>query len=108
MKTLSKTNTIRNMLVVVAVSTVILPVFVLASTPQIGITYTATELQSTQGQERLYARMKHAAHQLCGSTDLHLIGKLDNKVANEECYQETPTAAVERLDKPSITALHTL
>jgi UrcA family protein len=107
MKTLSKTHSIRNILVVVAVSAVMLPVFALASTPKIGITYDAAELESTQGQERLYQRLQQAAHKLCGSTDLHVTGKLAGKVANEECYEGTLTAAVERLDKPAITALHT-
>lgn len=108
MNILSKTHSIRNMLMVVAVSTVMLPVFVLASTPQIGISYDKAELQTVQGQHRLYERMKQAAHELCGSTDLHLTGKLENKVANEKCYEGTLTAAVERLNQPAITALHNL
>ena len=108
MKTLSKTHPVRNILVVVAVSAVMLPVFVFAATPQVSITYDKTELQTVQGQERLYEEMKQASRKLCGSTNLYVTGTVTRTTANEECYVGTLTAAVERLDQPAITALHKL
>ena len=107
MKTLLIAHSIRNMLMVVAaVSAMTLPLFASASTSNINIAYDRTELDSTQGQERLYARMKSASRELCGSAQIRVTGSLDKSAGNEECFNGTLTAAVQRLDNSAITALH--
>ena len=108
MKTLPNTHSIRNTIIAVAaVSAIALPLLASASTPNISVAYDKTELRSTQGQLRVYARLQNASRELCGESNILLAGgSLGRSVANEECYAGTLTAAVERLDNDAITALH--
>ena len=107
MKTFSNARSIRNTLMaVVAVSAMTLPLLASASISKISIAFDPTELNSAQGQERLYKKMKIASRKLCGSSNIQVTGSLRNSVGNSECYDGTLTAAVQRLDDDSITALH--
>ena len=107
MKTFSNARSIRNTLMaVVAVSAMTLPLLASASTSNINIAFDPTELNSAQGQERLYKKLKIASRKLCGSSNIQLTGSLRKSVGNSECYDGTLTAAVQRLDNDSITALH--
>lgn len=108
MKTILKTRSIRNTLMVLAaVSAITLPMMASASTANVSIAYDKSELESVKGQKRLYAKLKNASLELCGSTEERITGSLTGAVENTECYEGTLTAAVKRLDHPAITALHT-
>lgn len=107
MKTLPNARSIRNtMMAVAAVSAMALPLLASASTSNISVAFDKTELESTKGQERLYAKMKNASRKLCGSSNIQVTGSLSTSTANDECFEGTLTAAVQRLDNPAITALH--
>lgn len=107
MKTLPNTHSIRNTLfAVAAVSAMALPSLAAASTSNISVAFDKTELNSAQGQERLYEKMKSASRKLCGSANIQVTGSVSKSVGNEQCYEGTLTAAVQRLDNDSITALH--
>jgi UrcA family protein len=107
MKTFSNARSIRNtVMVVAAVSAMALPLFASASSSEINVTFNKAELDSPEGQERLYERMKSASRKLCGSSNIQFTGAIDKSVGNDECYSGTLTAAVQRLDHEAITALH--
>jgi len=104
MKTSPNTSSIRNTLMaVVAVSAMALPLLASASTPQISVSFNPADLNSVQGQERIYANMKVAAREICGPTNIRA---LDQSFANARCFDGTLTAAVQRLDNDAVTALH--
>jgi UrcA family protein len=108
MKNLPKTSAPRTkMLLVTAVTAIALPIFASASVSNISVTYEKAELNSLLGQRNVYQRLQDASRKLCGSSNVRETGSLMRSVANEECYEGTLTAAVERLDKDVITALHT-
>ena len=104
MKTRINSRLIRNTLI--AVTAITLPLLASAS-PNISVAFNKSDLQSTNGQERIYEQMKSASRKLCGSTNVQLTGSLEKTVSNNECFTGTLTAAVKRLDNEAISALHT-
>lgn len=56
--------------------------------------------------EVLYDRLQDKSRDMCGSTDIRMTGGLKRSRNNEECYEGTLTAAVQRLDDPAVTELH--
>lgn len=103
MKTRINSRTIRNTLIAVTAMTI--PLMASAS-PNISVSFAKSDLQSSQGQQRIYEQMKTASRKLCGSTSIQLTGSVDTTVANDECYEGTLAAAVQRLDNRNITKLH--
>ena len=99
-------NARNTLLAVAAVSAMTLPLIASASTSNISVAFNKAELDSAQGQERLYDRMKNASRKLCGSSNLQLTGSVNKTLGNTECYNGTLTAAVQRLDNDAITELH--
>ena len=104
MKTRITSRLVRNTLIVV--TAMALPMLASAS-PNISVAFVKSELDSSNGQERIYEQMKTASRKLCGSTSIQLTGSVGTTTANSECYTGTLTAAVERLDNDAISALHT-
>ena len=103
MKTRNNSRIIRNTLI--AVTAMALPMLAMAS-PNISVSFASAELESTQGQQRIYEQMRNASRELCGSSNIALTGSIDTSVANAKCYSGTLTAAVQRLDNDAITELH--
>jgi len=107
MNTFFKSHSNRwTLLGVAAVFTMALSLLASASTSNISIAFEPAELDSAKGQERLYVRMKNASRQLCGTSSIQISASLAQSVADEECFDGTLTAAVQRLDNAAITALH--
>ena len=107
MKTLLNARSIRNSLMVVsAVTTMALPMLASAY-PNVAVSYSQAELKSVHGRQNVYERIQDASRDICGLSNIRLSGSMMRAVADTECYEGTLTAAVERLDVPSITALHT-
>jgi UrcA family protein len=107
MKSFLKYRSIRNsLLTTAAVTAMTLPLLASASIPNIAVSYDQAELNSKIGQQRIYNQLKSASRRLCGSTDIRLVGSLRRSNGNEQCYEGTLTAAVQRLDNDGITALH--
>jgi UrcA family protein len=104
MKTRINSRTIRNTLI--AITAMTLPLMASAS-PNISVSFVKSDLESSQGQQRIYQQMKTASRDLCGDTSLNLTGSLAASRANESCYEGTLTAAVKRLDNEAISELHT-
>jgi UrcA family protein len=104
MKTFLNAVSVRKALMAITVVTAMtLPLLASASVPSISVTFDKRDLKTAQGVKHIYAHMRDAARDLCGSSNIRSL-KLAR--ANAECYEGTLTAAVERLDVPEITALH--
>lgn len=109
MKTLPTTRSIRNTIIsVAAVSALALPLFVSASVNNAngGDFFTRSDLASTTSNEELYAKLQNASRTICGSSRIIATGSLRRSTGNQECYEGTLTAAVERLENAEVTALH--
>jgi UrcA family protein len=112
MKTLPKARLIRHtLLAVTVVTTMAVPLFASASAPgaipNIKVAYQQAELNTTWGRQNVYERMQDASRKLCGSSNIRLTGSMGRSAGNEECYEGTLTAAIERLDNDAISVLHT-
>ncbi len=90
----------------IAVSLITLPLLASAGETKSGIFYSPQSLNNTTDQKILYAKLKDASHDICGSTNLQVTGSVERVVGNNECYEGTLTAAVERLGNSEVTALH--
>jgi len=107
MKTLTKTHSARTLfLAFTAIAVMTMPLVVSASSSNIVISYDKTELKNPRGQKIVYQRLQNASRELCGSSEILLTGSLMRSAGIQECYEGTLTAAVQRLDNPAITALH--
>jgi len=107
MKTPLDTFSIRNtMLVAAAISALALPLVSYASSKNIPVSFEKSELNSVSGQKRVYKRLQDASRELCGSANINITGSMQRSRANQECYEGTLTAAVNRLDNSAIRALH--
>jgi hypothetical protein len=68
--------------------------------------YTTKQSQVRNDPEAVYIKLQNLTYDLCGSPDLHITGSVRKWAKVEACYEETLTAAVERLDRPEVTKLH--
>jgi hypothetical protein len=68
--------------------------------------YTVKPSQVRTDPEAVYIKLQNRTYDLCGSPDLYITGSLRKSAQVEACYEETLTAAVERLDRPEVTRLH--
>lgn len=70
------------------------------------IFYSKQNLNVASNQEIMYQKLKAASRNMCGSSNLHLTGSIERSIGNNDCYEGTLTAAVNRLDNPQVTAIH--
>ena len=108
MKTKLTTRTIVSIIAVIAIS---MPLLASAAAAQTGnskssIFYSKQNLNAAGNQEILYEKLKDASRDMCGSSNLHFTGSIERSIGNDDCYEGTLTAAVERLDNPQVTAIH--
>ena len=66
----------------------------------------AFNLDSSAGQEMLYERLKTAAKQVCGTTNLREAGSLERALQNRSCYRDALSQAVEDVNNAGITGIH--
>lgn len=73
--------------------------------PSISVSYSDVSFATTQGAANVYGKLKAAARQVCGVND----GAKDVAVvlAAHQCYEEALAEAVRKIDRPTLTALHT-
>jgi len=107
MNTTLNARTIKQALVsAIAISVTALPLMASAGDKHSGIFYTQQNLDNTTDQEILYAKLKDASREICGSSSLQVTGSIERVSANQECYEGTLTAAVERLNNSKVKELH--
>ncbi len=64
----------------------------------VSIQYAPTELSTDSGRAELYARIKHAARQVCGPTGLRDAGSLALASRNRRCAEQAVSDAMARVD----------
>lgn len=64
------------------------------------------DLNSERDQQALYQRLQDKSREICGYTNIRVTGSVERSISNEECYQGTLTAAVERVNNEALTRLH--
>jgi UrcA family protein len=112
MKTKFNADSIKHALVsVIAVSLIALPLLASAASAnsadkKSSIFYSAQSLDNSSDQEILYAKLKDASRDICGSSNLQMTGSVERSLGNDKCYEGTLNAAVERLDNSEVSALH--
>lgn len=107
MNTKFNAKTIKQALVS-AIATTLITLPLLASAAENGSGFFDSEknLDNSMDQEVLYKKLKNASRKICGSSDLQKTGSVERVMANNECYEGTLTAAVERLNNPEVKKLH--
>lgn len=102
-----KFRSIRNRLMTVATAGMMtLPLLASASVANIGVSYTGADLESVEGQLKLYKKMQTAAYKLCGPSDRQITGSVRRSAENKQCYERTLEAAMRRLESPEMMTLH--
>lgn len=75
-----------------------------ANPPSITVSYSDVAFGNTEGAASVYRKLKVAARRVCnvdnGSKDLSI------QIATRECYREALENAVQKIDRPTLTALH--
>jgi UrcA family protein len=67
------------------------------------VTYGDLNLETEAGAKVLYARLRHAAQDVCS---LYQSDELARKRVWRTCVENSLSAAVGRINKPQVTALH--
>jgi len=104
-------NLFRNAVVSAAVIWVLaLPVIVSASilnnSHEAQKAASAVNLDTAEGQESFYGKLKNESRNICGSSSVNVAGSLERAADNEKCFNETLDVAVQRADNPAVTELH--
>jgi len=111
-KTLSTAHTIRNSVVsLIAVATLSLPLISSAaattdSSPNRSLLNSEWQPEVQNDANSVYGKLKAETKEVCGSSDRRVTGGLRRSQQVEQCYDETLTAAVQRLDDSEVAELH--
>lgn len=90
----------------IAISLISLPLLTSAAGNNSGFFGDKKNQVKTTDHETIYTELQVASRQICGSSSLQLTGSVERVVANNECYEGTLTAAVERLNNSKVQELH--
>ena len=71
-----------------------------------GLLNATPQAEHNESAEMLYTRLQDISRDVCGSSNVRMTGDLRRAALNEECYEGTLTAAVNRLDDPEVSQLH--
>jgi UrcA family protein len=73
--------------------------------PSITVSYSDVAFGNTAGAADVYRKLKAAARQVCGVD--HGTKTLELMMAARDCFDGALTDAVRKIDRPTLTALHT-
>ena len=90
----------------IAISLISLPLLTSAAGNNSGFFGDKKNQDKTTDYEAIYTELQVASRQVCGSSSLQVTGSVERVVANNECYEGTLTAAVERLNNSKVQELH--
>ncbi len=93
------------------------PAVVLAGTPKYfevktTVSYTDLNLENEEGVRVLYQRLKRASKEVCGAKSLNIAGSLPVSLQRgttretRQCYRETLSNAVDKIDNEDLTRIH--
>ena len=76
------------------------------------MSYADLNLESEEGVRVLYRRLKRASNKLCSDAPPKIAGslpkiyQLSNGVQTRQCYQDTLSNAVDKIDNEDLTRIH--
>jgi UrcA family protein len=73
--------------------------------PSVTVTYAHDAFTSEQGTAQVYRKLKRAARSVCGFDDGNRL-TLQTQRFKDQCYAETLARAVNKVDRPLLSALH--
>jgi len=77
-----------------------------ADTGRLRVSYADLDLNNDAGVAVLYARLKQASEQACGTGSLREKGSLKAAHAAQACYDDVLTSLVGKVDNKRLTAIH--
>ena len=72
------------------------------------VSYADLKLETKEGANALYRRLKQASKQVCDVRGLTVEGSLKRIREARQCYRETLSAAVEKVDNEQVTQIHNI
>ncbi len=72
------------------------------------VSYADLKLETKEGANALYWRLKQASKQACDVRGLKVAGSLKRIREARHCYRETLSAAVEKIDNELVTQIHNI
>jgi UrcA family protein len=73
--------------------------------PSVTVSYSDAAFGTRDGTARVYKKLQNAARKVCGmSVGVQLA--LDRQVAGRKCFEKTLADAVQRIDRPMLTSVH--
>ncbi len=73
--------------------------------PSVTVNYSDVNFMTSEGAAKVHRALKNAARRVCGMGNGAEL--LSIRVARQECYEATLSNAVQKIDRPSLTAVHT-
>ena len=73
--------------------------------PSVTVSYSDVSFATASGAAKVYGKLKAAARQVCGVNDGNK--EVAHVIAAHDCFKAALTDAVRRVDRPTLTALHT-
>src|SRR5688572_3011985 len=71
--------------------------------PRISVQYAAEDLETDEGVENVYRKLRKAARRVCGIDGGFL--NLSEKTLAKKCVDDTLASAVRKIDRPLLTTL---
>ena len=72
------------------------------------VSYADLKLETKEGANALYWRLKQASKQACGVRGLKVEGSLKRTREARQCYREALSLAVEQIDNELVTQIHNI
>ena len=72
------------------------------------VSYADLNLERQAGAKVLYQRLQNASNQACGLRKLKVERSLNRISEARQCYRETLSAAVEKVDNELVTQIHNI
>ena len=72
--------------------------------PSVTVSYSDVAFGNTDGAAHVYRKLKNAARKVCGVNSGSKT--LELQLAAQECYEAALADAVRKIDRPTLTALH--
>ena len=73
--------------------------------PSVTVSYSDVAFGNSEGAAKVYRQLKNAARKVCGVDNSNK--PLDLYLAARDCYEEALADAVRKIDRPTLTSVHT-
>ncbi len=70
------------------------------------VSYADLNLENEEGVQVLYQRLQRASKEVCGVTSIRIAGSTSGEVETQQCYRESLSNAVDKIDNEDLTRIH--